>query len=80
MESLRVQALTRTVRDRQPWFRGRMLDGIDIETKDAINLVLPARTSCLEPCQYSWINSKLFIRIRGLFERRCWLPFVHTLV
>jgi hypothetical protein len=29
-----------------------MLDGILIECEDAIDLVLPARASCLEPCQY----------------------------
>ena|GEM_PF-7023679 len=57
-----------------------MLGGVNIELKDAVKLLLPARAACLEPGQYSWLDFKPFIRICGLFERRCWLPFVHTLV
>jgi Type III restriction enzyme, res subunit len=52
------QVLARTVRNRRLRFRGRMLDGVDIELQDAVILVLPAHA--LEPCQYSWINSKDF--------------------
>ena len=44
-----------------------MLDGILIECEDAVNLVLPARASCLEPCQYIMVNCKLFLRLCGLF-------------
>ena len=57
-----------------------MLGGVNIEFKDAVKLLLPACASRLEPRQYSWINIKLFVRFCGLFERRCWLPFIHTLV
>jgi len=57
-----------------------MLDGVNIELKDAVKLLLPARASCLEPSQYSRLYFKLAIRICGLCERRCRLPFIHTLV
>ena len=57
-----------------------MLDGILIECEDAVNLVLPARASCLEPCQYIRVNSKLFVRLCGLFEGCWWIPFIHTIV
>jgi hypothetical protein len=33
-----------SIRFRRLRFRGRMLDGIDIELQDAVNLVLPDRT------------------------------------
>lgn len=55
-----------------------MLYGVDIELKDAIDLVLPARASCLEPCQYSRINRKLFIGSCNLFERGCWVSLIHA--
>jgi len=31
---------------------GRLLDGVDVEIKNALDLLLPARASGLEPCQY----------------------------
>ncbi len=52
-----------------------MLDGISIKREDAVNLVLPARASCLEPCQNIRVNCKLFVRLCGLFEGlRGWNP------
>ena len=55
-----------------------MLDGVNIELKDAVKLVLPARTPGVEPGQYSRVYFKLFIRVCGLCKRRCRFPFSHT--
>src|SRR5580704_19636746 len=39
-----------SIRFRRLRFRGRMLDGIDIELQDAVNLVLPDRTGARYRC------------------------------
>ncbi len=41
---------SKAARCRRLRFRGRMLDGVNIELQNTVNLVLPARSSCLEPC------------------------------
>ncbi len=51
---------------------------LNIERKDAVYLVLPTRASGLGPCQYSSINRKVFIGLGGLFERGCWVQFIHA--
>jgi hypothetical protein len=45
----RFLKLSGAVRERRLCVRGRMLDGMNIELKDAIKLALPTRASCLEP-------------------------------